>query len=85
MARLLLWARRKRAGATTVALMREAGDDADREMVAVVALLDVDEATLVEAMGDIDLEDHDALCCRRVLEHHLAAENARFATAWPGA
>ena len=67
-----MWVQRKMAGATTVELMRGARDDEDREMIAVVALLDVDEATLAEAMSDISLQDHSALHCREELKLRLA-------------
>jgi len=72
MERLLAWVRCKQAGATTVELMRAAHDEQDREMIAVVALLDVDEATLAEAMSDISLPEHSALHCREELKRRLA-------------
>ena len=74
MARLLTWARRKMAGATTLELMRAARNEDDREMIAVVALLDVDEATLNEAMGAINLPEHSALHCRAELMNRLTSE-----------
>jgi len=72
MERLLTWVRRKLAGATTLELMHVAHDDLDREMVAVVALLDVDEATLAEAMGNINTPEHSAWHCRQALLQRLA-------------
>jgi succinyl-CoA synthetase alpha subunit len=44
----------KQIGATTVELMREAFDDEDREVIAVVGLLDVNEAAPVTDLARSD-------------------------------
>lgn len=48
----------------TVELIDHANNDKEREIISIAALLDVDDQTLCEMMGDVDLPEHHIIHCR---------------------
>lgn len=56
--------KRYRQHRDTVDLLREAKNDHERELISIVALLDVDDETLLSMMDQVDFPDHHILHCR---------------------
>ncbi len=48
----------------TLELLESATTVADKEAISAVALLDADDETLLDMMGDVNLSDHHILHCR---------------------
>lgn len=48
----------------TIELINLAQNEEEREIISVVALLDVDDATLLKMMGNVSLPEHHILHCR---------------------
>jgi len=62
---LMKWAaKRFREGKSTIDLLKETTDPKEKEAISAVALLDVDEKTLLEMMADVSLPEHHILHCR---------------------
>jgi hypothetical protein len=59
---------------STLELICSTDDPHEKEIISIVAMLDVDDETLLELMGDVDLPEHHILHCResvkRMLEIH---------------
>ncbi|ROR32511.1 hypothetical protein [Inmirania thermothiophila] len=72
LARLLRWVRLREAGYGTVELLRRARDAAEREEIAVVALLDVADEVLVREMAATGRDAAHLLACREALRRRLA-------------
>jgi len=51
-------------GRSTLELLENTDDPYERELISIVALLDVDDETLLEIMGDVRLPQHHILHCR---------------------
>ncbi len=49
---------------STMELLDSVSEPRDKEAISVVALLDADDSTLLQMMGDVDLPDHHILHCR---------------------
>ncbi len=49
---------------TTIDLLGSVNDTPAKEAITAVALIDTDDDTLLEMMGDVDLPDHHILHCR---------------------
>lgn len=49
---------------TTIDLLGSVSDTLAKEAITAVALIDTDDDTLLEMMGDVDLPDHHILHCR---------------------
>lgn len=49
---------------STLELMNSTDDPYKQELISIVALLDVDDDTLLEMMGDVHLPHHHILHCR---------------------
>ncbi len=63
--KLAYWAeKRYREGRPTSELLASTTDPDGREVICIVALLDVDEETLLKSMGDVNLPEHHILHCR---------------------
>ncbi len=48
----------------TIELLEQAQTLHDKEVVSIVAMLDLDEKTMLELMGDVDLPEHHIIQCR---------------------
>lgn len=51
-------------GISTLALLDSTDDPYEKELISIVALLDVDDETLLEMMGNVHLPQHHILHCR---------------------
>lgn len=59
------WAfQRYKENISTVDLLASTDDPREKEIISAVALLDVDDATLLKMMGDVNLPEHHILHCR---------------------
>jgi len=59
---------------STTELLKSTTDPHEREIISIVALLDVDEATLSRMMGDINMEEHQFLHCREKVKRMLGIQ-----------
>jgi hypothetical protein len=50
---------------STLDLLSSTNDPHEKEVIIIVALLDIDDQTMLEMMGDVDLPEHHILDCRR--------------------
>ncbi len=57
--------KRYREHHSTMELLRSTDDAHQKEIISIVALLDVDDATLLEMMGNVDLPEHHIIHCRQ--------------------
>lgn len=48
----------------TIDLLDEAENDEEREIISAVALLDVDDRTMLQIMGNVDTPKHHLIHCR---------------------
>ncbi len=72
MKELKKWAdKRFKDGIPTVELIDHANNDEEREIISIVALLDVDDQTLCEMMGDADLPEHHIIHCRENVKKRI--------------
>ncbi len=62
---------------STTELLKSTDDIHEREIISIVALLDVDDTTLLELMGNVDLPDQHILHCREVIREMLWLESGR--------
>lgn len=66
---LLFWAHKRYVeNIPTIDLLNSTHDARQKEIISIVALLDADEKSLLEMMGDINLPDHHILHCREELK-----------------
>jgi hypothetical protein len=69
---LLFWARKRYVeNVPTLDLLNSVHDARRKEIISIVALLDADDESLLEMMGDINLPDHHILHCREELKKML--------------
>jgi hypothetical protein len=69
------WAeKRYREHISTLDLLRSAPDQHDKEVISAVAMLDLDETTMLEMMGDVDMPDHHLVHCRQQVRDLLAID-----------
>jgi hypothetical protein len=69
------WAiKRYREGYSTTELLASTDDPHEKEVIGIVALLDVDEKTMLKMMGELDNPLHYVLHCRERVQDMLKAE-----------
>ena len=56
---------------STMELLRSTDDPHEKEIISIVALLDVDDYTVLEMMGDVALPQHHILHCRQNVKKML--------------
>lgn len=72
---LTKWARKKHCeGQSTIDLLCSTDDPHEREIISAVALLDVDEATMLKMMGDVDKPEHHIIHCMESLKKIVEKE-----------
>ncbi len=60
------WAvKRYREKCPTLELIQSTDDPHQKEVISIVATLDVDEESLLKLMGDVDKPEHHIIHCRR--------------------
>lgn len=64
---------------STTELMNSTNDPHDREVIGIVALLDVPDDAMLEMMGDVNLPDHHIIHCRERVKK-MIEENAQNST-----
>lgn len=73
---LLFWAKRRYLEEIpTLDLLDSTGNHHEKEVITIVAMLDVDEATLQELMGDVEMPEHHILHCRDNIIQSLGLEH----------
>jgi len=64
-AELTPWvARRYQENRPTMELLQATTDPREKEIISIVGLLDVDDTTMLEMMGDVEKPEHHILHCR---------------------
>ncbi|MCU7807087.1 MAG: hypothetical protein KZQ73_04350 [Candidatus Thiodiazotropha sp. (ex Semelilucina semeliformis)] len=48
----------------TIKLLEHAANDREREAISAIAMLDLDEETMLSLMGDVDMPHHHIIHCR---------------------
>lgn len=66
--------KRYRENHSTMELIHSTNDAHQKEIISIVALLDVDEKTLLNLMGDIDKPEHHILHCRETVKKMLGID-----------
>ena len=62
---LSYWAtKRYKDNHTTMELLTQTNDPRQREVIGIVALLDVDEKSMLNLMGNVDKPEHHIIHCR---------------------
>lgn len=62
---LLYWLKKRYLENTpTLELLAATADPHEKEVISIVSLLDVDEATMLELMGDVAMPEHHIVHCR---------------------
>lgn len=59
---------------STFELMQSTDDPHEKEIISIVALLDVDEDTMVRMMGGVKKPTHHIIHCRQDIEHMLGLD-----------
>jgi hypothetical protein len=59
----------------TVELLEMAESEADKEAVCAVAMFDLDEDSMLEVMGDVNLPEHHIVHCRAEVQKQLSDED----------
>jgi len=59
---------------STLELMRSTDDPHEKEIISIVALLDVDEGTMIHMMGGVDKPTHHIIHCRQDIKRMLGLE-----------
>jgi hypothetical protein len=59
---------------STMDLLSSTDDSAEREMISAVALLDVDQETMLKMMGDVDMPEHHIIHCLENLRDTIDAQ-----------
>ena len=66
------WVEKKFQGhKSTLELIQSTDDPHQKEIISIVALLDVDEETMLELMGDVDKPEHHIIHCRENVKRML--------------
>ena len=60
---------------STVDLLTSTDDPHQKELISIVALLDVDDDTMLEMMGNVDLPQHHILHCRQNVKQMLGIKD----------
>ena len=72
---LLPWVeKRYRENIPTVELLHSTNDPRQKEIISIVALLDVDEPSMLQLMGDVDKPEHHIIHCRANVKHMLGLD-----------
>ncbi len=72
---LLFWAKRRYLeNVPTVDLLYTTDDPHEREVISIVSMLDIDEGTMLELMGDVDMPDHHIVHCRENVKKMLGLD-----------
>jgi len=58
----------------TVELIRATDDPREKEIISIVALLDVDEESMLHMMGDVNKPEHHIIHCRENVKHMLGLD-----------
>ena len=59
---------------STLDLIKSTDDPHQKEIISIVALLDVDEDTMLEMMGDVSKPAHHVIHCRENVKHMLGLD-----------
>jgi len=59
---------------TTLELIRSTTDKHEKEIISIVAMFDLDDKTMLEMMGDVDMPDHHILHCRDNVKRMLGVD-----------
>ncbi len=66
------WAQKRyRENRPTIELIHSTDDPHEKEIISIVALLDVDEASMLAMMGDVDKPEHHIIHCRENVKRML--------------
>lgn len=77
-AELRPWVERKyQAHQSTLDLMRSTDDPHEKEIISIVALLDIDEETMIKMMGDVSKSTHHIIHCRENVNHMLGLDKGK--------
>ena len=72
---LKYWAiKRFKEDHTTVELLHSTTDAHQKELIGIVGLIDVDEASMLSMMGNVDLPDHHLIHCRKKVKSILGLD-----------
>jgi len=66
--------KRYRENRPTIELMHSTEDPHQKEIISIVALLDVDEESMLKMMGDVDKPDHHIIHCREDVKRMLGLD-----------
>ncbi len=58
----------------TVKLLHSTDDPSQKEIISIVALLDVDEESMLKLMGDVDKPEHHIIHCREHVKRMLGMD-----------
>ena len=58
----------------TVELIQSTDDARQKEIISIVALLDVDEESMLQLMGDVNKPEHHIIHCRENVKHMLGLD-----------
>ena len=74
---LKFWAdRRYRDHVPTMELLHSTSDPHDKEVISIVAMLDLDDDTMLRLMDHVDMPEYHILDCRHQAQHVLELEKA---------
>lgn len=77
--------KRYQQGVPTLELLAEASNAYEREVIAIVAMFELDDESVLQLMGDVNLPEHHILHCREyfrdTLQQCLAQENKGLSSA----
>jgi hypothetical protein len=59
---------------STLELVQSTDDPRQKEIISIVALLDVDEETMIQMMGDVSKPTHHIIHCRQNVKHILGLD-----------
>lgn len=69
---LRVWAtKRYKEHHSTMELLMSTNDPHEKEVIGIVALLDVDEESMLQMMGDVDKPTHHIIHCRQHVKQML--------------
>ena len=72
---LLHWVKRRYLERVpTIDLLDSTDDPHEKEVISIVSMLDVDEGTMLELMGDVDMPAHHIVHCREHVKKLLGLD-----------
>ena len=72
------WAEKKyREHLSTLELIQSTDDPHQKEIISIVALLDVDECTMIQMMGGVDKPTYHLIHCRENVKHMLRLDTEK--------